>query len=166
VSTAAHPRPQPDGTGPGTDRSCRAARLSAPAALAATLVTGCDQVTNSTGHSSAAPPTIVCGTILNDTPAGAGVIDAVHDHRPITSPSSGGVLFIRVSDDCLHGADVAWAPAPAAVLVKRAPARDGLDAAVVLRPATRTAAFTVTARRGGAVVTYVPVQLTVRSGLG
>lgn len=147
-------------------RPAEVARLAAAAALAATFVAGCDQAAGSTGRSSADPPTIVCGTVLNDSPASAGGYDAVNHHRTVTGTSAGDLLFIRVSDDCLHGADVTWAPATAAPLDKRARAGDGLDAAVVLRPTTRTAAFTVPALRGGAVVAYVPVQPTVRLGSG
>lgn len=166
MSRTAHPQPVPEGAGPRSHQARRAAALAAAAALVATLSTGCDHAPPSTGRSSAAPPTIVCGTVLNDTPAGAGVEDAVHHHNTITAPSAGGLLFIRVSEDCLHGATVTWTPADAVALVRRAPARDGLDAAVVLRPATRTAAFTVTARRGEAVVAYIPVEFTVRLGSG
>jgi hypothetical protein len=113
-----------------------------------------------TGLSSGAPPTVVCGTTLNDSAAGAVVIDAVHDHTTITGPSVGGLVFVRVSDDCSHGARVTWAPAQAASLVKQARTRDGLDAAVVLRPATLTATFTVSARRDGTVVAHIPIQLS------
>jgi hypothetical protein len=119
-------------------------------------LTGCG---GQTGLSSGAPPTVVCGTTLNNSAAGALVVDGVHNHAVVTSPSIDGLIFVQVSDGCSHGARVTWAPLHAADLVKRARARDGLDAAVVLRPATLSARFTVSARQDGAVVARVPIQL-------
>jgi hypothetical protein len=126
-------------------------------AVSAAALAGCG--TGQTGASNADPPTVVCGTTLSDSAAGPVLIDAVHHHTAITEPSVGGLIFVQVSDDCAHGARVTWAPAQAASLVKRAPARDGLDAAVVLRPAVLTATFTVSARRNGTVVAHVPIAL-------
>lgn len=130
--------------------------LAVAAALASTALLGCDPAERVT---SAAPPTVVCGTTLNATPAGAGLVDATRHHTVITAASVRGLLLIRVSDDCAHGARVAWTPAPAATLVKEADARDGLPAAVVLQPTTPTAAFSVAAERSGTVVAQVPVRL-------
>ena len=134
-------------------------RWSLLAALTVTTIGGCGRTQEL--HSSAAPPTVICGTTLNDTPAGAVVIDATHQHGPITAPSVRGLLFIKVSTDCTHGVQVSWDPA-AATLVEDARARDGLDAAVVLQPATPSAAFTLTAERNGSIVAYVSVQLANR----
>jgi hypothetical protein len=131
--------------------------LAVAAAVAATVLLGCDQAERVT---SAAPPTVVCGTTLNATPAGAVLVDATRHHMIITTPSVRGLLFIKVSDDCAHGAGVSWTPAQAATLMKEADARDGLPAAVVLQPTTPTAAFTVAAERNGTVVAQVPVRLT------
>jgi hypothetical protein len=130
--------------------------LCLTAALAATVLSGCAPAVT---VSSAAPPTVVCGTTLSRSAAGAVVEDATRDHAVITEPTVGGLLYIRVSDDCAHGARVTWTPATAATLVKQARAKDGLPAAVVLRPATPTAAFTLSAERNGAVVAQVPVRL-------
>lgn len=127
------------------------------AALAVALA-GCG--TGQTGASNGAPPTVVCGTTLSDSAAAPALTDAVHGHRAITGPSVGGLIYLKVSDDCAHGARVTWTPAQAASLVQGAPARDGLDAAIVLRPATLTATFTVSARRNGTVVASISVQLS------
>lgn len=132
--------------------------LAVAVVLAVTALLGC---TRQTSVSNGAPPTVVCGTTVNATPAGAGLVDATRHHQVITVPSVRGLLFIKVSDDCAHGALVTWNPAQAATLVKEAPARDGLAAAaVVVRPATPV--FAVTARRTGPVVAYVAVHLTSR----
>lgn len=141
----------------GAYRRRRLSGLVLAAALAVSALPGC---TGRTDVSNGAPPTVVCGTTLNATPAGAGLVDATRHHTGITAPSVRGLLFIKVSDDCAHGARVTWTPVQAATLVKEAAAHDGLAAAVVLRPAT--ASFTVTARRGDVVVAYVPVRLTSR----
>lgn len=130
------------------------------AALPVTTIAWCGRAQKL--HSSAAPPTVVCGTTLNDTPAGAVVTDATRQHATITAPSVRGLLFIRVSTDCTHGARVTWNPAAAAALVEDARTTDGLDAAVVLQPATPSAALTLTAERNGSIVAYVAVQLINR----
>lgn len=145
--------------GRGLTTRRRLVGLAVAAALAVTALLGC---TRQTGVSNGAPPTVVCGTTLNSSAAGAVVVDAVDHHAVITGPSVGGLLFIRISDDCAHGARVSWTPSQAAVLAKEAPAHDGLAAAVVLRPATATATFAVTAWRNGVVVAHVAVHLTSR----
>jgi hypothetical protein len=126
------------------------------AALAADVLSGCGPGAT---VSSAAPPTVVCGTTLSRSAAGPVVVDATRDHAVVTELTVGEVLYVRVSDDCAHGARVTWDPRKAATLVKEARAKDGLPAAVVLRPATPTAAFTLSAERDGTVVAHLPVRL-------
>ena len=131
------------------------ASMCALAGVVLLLVSGCSErsaVTNS------APPTVICGTTLNNSAAGAVVDDATADSPTITSISPGGI-FIQVSHDCQHGAEVTWTPTDAATLAGQALADDGLVAAVVFNPKNLKAAFTVTARRAGAVVAKATVAL-------
>jgi hypothetical protein len=125
------------------------------AVLVATAGAECGRQT----ASSAAPPTVVCGTTLDDSPAGAVILDATHDHGPVRFPTTQGLLYFKVSDLCSRGTRVAWTPSRAATLVKEAQTTDGLDAAVVLRPRSRTAHFTLSARREGVLVAYASVRL-------
>jgi hypothetical protein len=108
--------------------------------------------------SSAAPPTIVCGTTLSASPAGAVVEDATRSHV-VTATTIGGFVIIRVTRDCAHGARVRWSPHGSATLIKQAKSKDGLSAAVVLQPATSRSHFTVTATRRGMRVAYAEVRL-------
>ena len=86
--------------------------------------------------STAAPPTLVCGTTLAGSVAGSVVFDiARYPSIPtVTAETVGDVLIVRVSDDCEHGSEVAIVPDSAGRIVKSAPAADGLPEAVVLRP--------------------------------
>jgi hypothetical protein len=61
------------------------------AALTVTTLPGCGRAQEL--HSSESPLTVICGTTLNDTPAGAAVTDATHQHATITAPSVRGLLF-------------------------------------------------------------------------
>jgi hypothetical protein len=103
---------------------------------------------------------VICGTTLSVGAAGANVYDASKRMPTITAPTVGGLIFIQVTDDCHHGAHVSWVPADQAELVKQAKAQDGLSAAVVLRPRTPTAHFTLWAIRDGAVIARAVVRLT------
>ena len=161
----AHATPRADRPGARTLRATRRnVRRTLSGSLLATLTTtsiaGCGRAQEL--HSSAAPPTVICGTTLNNTPASAGVTDATRQPATITTPSVRGLLFIKVSTDCTRGARVSWTPAAAAKLIQEARTSDGLDAAVVLQPATPSAAFTLTAERNGRLTAYVTVHLTSR----
>lgn len=83
--------------------------------------------------STAAPPTVVCGTTIWDAPAGAVVLD-VSDGGTVTNLSVGGYLFLRVNRGCQAGASVTIVPAAAGKIMKTARARDGRAAAVVIMP--------------------------------
>lgn len=144
--------------GPGGRRAATA--WSFLAVLTVSSLAGCGSARGL--RSNAAPPTVICGTTLNDTPAGAAVTDATRRHATITGTSVRGLLFVKVSTDCTHGARVSWSPVAAATLVGDARTTDGLDAAVVLRPATPSAAFSLTGERNGSVVAHVDVRLTGR----
>ncbi len=120
-------------------------------------VTGCasrgPQVT------TAAPPTVVCGTVLSDSAAGPVVFDATRRLPVIKYLTVGDVLMFRVVRGCDEGAHVSWVPSAAAHLVKAAYARDGLTAAVVLQPSGPRASFRLTGTRNGKVVASVTVKL-------
>jgi hypothetical protein len=134
-------------------------RLLADPVLALVFAQGCGG-SSSLGISSAAPPTIICGTTLDDTPGGAVVEDATHNHRVITAASARMLVFVRVSDSCASGATVTWTPAHQAVLVAQAKAKDGKAVAVALRPATRHAKFRLRATRDGHVTAWTTVSLS------
>jgi hypothetical protein len=110
--------------------------------------------------SMAAPPTVVCGTTLSSSPAGAVVEDAVGRHQTITETTVGDLLFIKVSDNCKHGARVTWTPASAATLVEQALAKDGQPVVVVLKPGPRPVHMTLTSTRNGSTIGYVTVALS------
>ena len=60
-------------------------------------------------RSTAAPPTVVCGTTLSTSPAGATIDDATIDPPVITRTTVGsgyaglGPVFLRVATGCDHG---------------------------------------------------------------
>ncbi len=120
-------------------------------------VTGCasrgPQVT------TAAPPTVVCGTVLSDSAAGPVVFDATRRLPIIKYLTVGDVLMFRVVRGCDEGAHVTWVPSSAAHLVRAAYARDGLMAAVVLEPSGPHPSFRLTGTRNGVVVASVTVKL-------
>lgn len=124
--------------------------------VSVTLV-GCGSAAGT--KSSAASPTVVCGTTLSSGPEGPVLEDAVHRHQTITEASSGDVLYIKVSDGCKHGAQVTWTPSSAATLVKQALAKDGQPAAVVLKAGPRPVRMTLTSTRNGSTVAYVAIAL-------
>ena len=71
-------------------------------------VTGCasrgPQVT------TAAPPTVVCGTVLSDSAAGPVVFDATRRLPVVKYLTVGDVLMFRVVPGCDEGAHVSWVP--------------------------------------------------------
>ena len=106
---------------------------------------------------TAAPPTVVCGTVLSDSVAGPVVFDATRRLPTIRYTTVGDVLMFRVVRGCDEGAHVTWAPSSAAHLVRAAYARDGLTAAVVLKPDEPS--FRLTGTRNGRVVASATVKL-------
>lgn len=120
-------------------------------------LTGCA----STGPrlTTAAPPTVVCGTVLSDSVAGPIVFDATRRLPTIQYLTVGNVLMFRVARGCDQGAHVSWVPSSSAHLVKAAYTRDGLTAAVVLKPNGPRASFRLTGTRNGRVVASVTVKL-------
>jgi hypothetical protein len=108
---------------------------------------------------TAAPPTVICGTVLNDSAAGAVVYDATR-HLPIVKYTTVGDLMIfRVARGCNEGTRVRWIPSSAAHLVKAAHASDGQTAAVVLKPTSPRAAFRLIAMRNRRIVASATVKL-------
>ena len=110
-------------------------------------VTGCKPQV-----SMAAPPTVVCGTVLSNSVAAPVVFDATRRLPIIKGTTVGGVLMFRVARGCDDGTHVSWDPRSAAHLVKVAYARDGLPVAVVLKPSGSGAEFRLIGTRNGKVV--------------
>jgi hypothetical protein len=78
----------------------------------------------------------------------------------VKTETVGAVVIIRVAPGCAHGAMVTWSPRKAAVLVETARARDGLAAAVVLRPTSRRDFFTVNGVQDGTPIARVQIRIT------
>ena len=108
---------------------------------------------------TAAPPTVVCGTVLSDSAAGPVVFDATRRLPTIRYTTVGDVLMFRVVRGCDEGAHVTWVPSSAAHMVKAAYTRDGHMAAVVLKPDGPHASFRLTGTQNGRVVASVMVKL-------
>ena len=121
-------------------------------------ISGC--ALTGTHATTAAPPTVVCGTVLmGASPAGPVVLNATRRLPTINGTTVGGLLMFRVARGCDKGSHVTWVPSSAAHLVKAAYARDGQTAAVVLRPSGPHAAFRLIATRNGSVVASATVKL-------
>jgi hypothetical protein len=132
-----------------------------PAKSAAVIVllagiVGCGSAVATT----AAPPIVVCGTTLSTSAAGPVMPDIANGREiaAVTLPSLGGLVFVKVSDDCQSGADVSLTPSDAFEIVKSARASDGRYAAVVLKP-LRLVPTLLTASRGGRVVGTLEIAL-------
>ena len=116
--------------------------------------------------SSAAPPTVVCGQVLGGSIAGATVFDISHRQTAEALPApatidavtAGNEVYLRVSDGCVHGADVAMTPTDSYTVDKTALAFDGKPTAVVLCP-SRYVPTTVTATVGGQVVGTASINI-------
>ena len=120
-------------------------------------VTGC---ASSEPHvTTGAPPTVICGTVLNDSAAGAVVYDATRQLSTVKHTTVGGLLIFRVARGCDEGTRVCWTPSSAAHLLKAANAKDGQTAAVVLEPTRPRAAFRLVATQNGRVVALARVKL-------
>ena len=133
-----------------------AAAMAISSALA---LSGCMSVT------TAAPPLVVCGTTLSRSAAGPVLLDVSHGER-VSSRTIGGLLFLKVSDDCDHGATVRWTPATAATRMFAARTADGRLAAVILKP--NADSFTITlvrnSRRTEVEVDLSPVPTPTTTG--
>jgi hypothetical protein len=108
---------------------------------------------------TAAPPTVVCSTVLSSGPAGAVVFDATRHLPTINGTTVGGLLIFRVARGCEKGANARWLPSSAAHLVRTAYAADGRAAAVVLKPSGPLASFRLIAKQDGKVVAAATVKL-------
>lgn len=116
--------------------------------------------------SSAAPLTVVCGTTLSSSPAGAVVYDATLELPVITSTTSGvdssglGPGFLRMEPGCDRGVTIAIRPAGAATIGRQANARDDLP--VVLDVMTASDIH-VTGTRDGTLVASAEIDLPAES---
>jgi hypothetical protein len=105
---------------------------------------------------TAAPPTVVCGTTLSRSAAGPVLSDVSHGGR-VKFVTIGGELFLKVSDDCDRGVTVTWSPRTAATELLVARTSDGRRAAVVLQPNVNL--FEITLSRPGGRTFHVTVDL-------
>lgn len=102
--------------------------------------------------SSAAPPLVVCGTVVSTSAAGPVVYDMTQKQYPtVTELTVGGYVYVQVSDSCVEGADVTIAPSSAFTVVRVVKASDGRDELVVLAPGSHATAV-LTASKAGHVV--------------
>jgi hypothetical protein len=120
-------------------------------ALVVSSLTGCGGQ-----RSSAAPPWVVCGTTLVDTPEGPAVTDATRPGLRVGFSTVGGIALLT-SRDCDHGATLSITPRGAASVTKSAPAKDGAVAGASISP--RRAQFTITVRHPDGTATVVKVDL-------
>lgn len=102
--------------------------------------------------SSAAPPLVVCGTVVSTSAAGPVVYDIAQGKYPtVTELTVGGYVYVQVSDTCTEGADVNIVPSSAFTVVRVVKASDGRDELVVLAPGSHPTAV-LTASKAGNVV--------------
>lgn len=132
-----------------------AAVVTMPATTAA--VPGC--AASKPHVTTAAPPTVICGTLLSNSAAGPVVYDATRRLPTINHPTIGGMLMFQVARGCTEGTHVTWVPRSAAHLVKAAYTKDGQTAAVVLKPRGPRAAFRLIGTRNGRVAASATVRL-------
>jgi hypothetical protein len=106
----------------------------------------------------AARATVICGHTLPTSAAGAFVVDATHSGaRTVTTTSPGGVIQVRLSSDCSHGATVEILPPDSLRTVATAPAEDGHLAGIEFRPRRRVSEVVVTHPDGEA--THIKIRL-------
>lgn len=127
--------------------SCQSAGIGPPRVPLETVTT-----TSRARASSAAPPLVVCGTVVSTSAAGPVVYDIVERRYPtVTELTVGGFVYVQVSDSCAEGADVNIAPSSAFTVVRVVKASDGRDELVVLAPGSHPSAV-LTASQAGHVV--------------
>ena len=133
-------------------RRCLRALAALLAASLGVLVASCGSQTR---VSNAAPPTVICGALLSSSAAGALVYDITtpgfRHGRPVTAPTIGGVVIVRVAPGCLVGSTVRLRPTGAFRIVRRVRAKDGGVVVVELKP-LKAVPVVLTAERDGRVV--------------
>lgn len=101
---------------------------------------------------SAAPPLVVCGTVVTRSYAGPVVYDiSRRQYPPVTELAVGGYVYIRVSDSCTEGADVEISPPSAFTISQGVKATDGRYELVRMSPSSHPDGV-VTASVAGRVV--------------
>lgn len=101
---------------------------------------------------NAAPPTVVCGTVLTEAAAGAVLYDVSGRSRiAVRHASAEGLFYIRFATDCRRGYHIRVQPTAAAVIARKALAHDGQPVAVAIR--ARSGRFLVIGERDGRTVT-------------
>ena len=114
----------------------------------------------SNGGSSAAPPTVICGETINHSASGAVVYDIGSGRSlpPVESLSASGLIFVKVSDACDRGSEIAIMPPGSLKVVRSVRTTDGRYAAVALEP-TQHGRSTIAATRDGNVLGTLDINL-------
>lgn len=121
------------------------------ACLLATLsAVGCAH--HSSPGASRAPAVKVCGQNVWNSPAGPVIETLPSADLSIRNVSSGGNIFLRLTDSCQIGASVQL-PSADATIVAEAKAADGGMAFVVLHPVARDFTFEVADQHGSHKIT-------------
>jgi hypothetical protein len=82
--------------------------------------------------------------------------------QPVTAPTIGGVVMVRVAAGCSRGSTVTLVPGGAFRTVRRVRAKDGELVAVVLKPLRSEQVF-LTARRNGKTVGWLKLRIAKRN---
>lgn len=118
---------------------------------------------------SAAPPLVVCGVTLSDSPAGALIYEITNKDFngkiAVNGATVGGVVYVRVADGCVHGSEVTLTPPDGFETVRQVLATDHLPVAVVLRPVLPIPTLLV-ARQHGRVVGSLKLDMATGGLLG
>lgn len=118
------------------------------------LVSGCGSAPDVTAEG----PTVVCGTTWGQH-AFYDAFKVTRRVQVVRDPGSKQLSFL-VARGCVNGSVVRWVPRSAARVVQVARARDGLMAALTLKPTGTRSPFRLTVMRDGKVTARVIVRLT------
>jgi len=94
----------------------------------------------------------ICGSQLTDSYMQPVVVDVSQGNRTLSEPNLPATVFLKFTQDCGTGVDVAVEPAGSAVLVRQAPSGDRRIAAAQVRIVKTPATLRVT-RPDGTVST-------------
>ena len=136
-------------------------RVKVPPAFASVLlVAACNG--SSTVHESTGGTIAVCGVTISRLAATPLLVDLTRPGatQTVRATAGDGLLYFRTSESCDRGAKIMWSPSSDASLVRRALAKDGLPAAVVIRPHSRQSALTVTVIHSGGLPAVAHVDLS------
>lgn len=112
------------------------------------------------GNSNGARPWTVCGQVVWSSASGPVVQDVTATKVvTVSALSSGFDVFLRLTGDCAHGADVTISPSGSATYDGQARARDGRLTAVALHPKRGVSSIDVAIKRQSGFNTLVRIRL-------